>query len=87
MLEFGLRVSFEMILQTNRNKNASKPSPPNVLIGGPGRIPLGFPLKACGNDGLVAELKRTTFEPGGSTPELTISPYSAMAGDQQTKVA
>jgi hypothetical protein len=84
MLEFGLRVSFEMILQTNRNKNASKPSPPNVLIGG---LPLGFPLKACGNDGLVAELERTTFEPGGSAPELTISPYSAMAGDQQTKVA
>jgi hypothetical protein len=30
-------------------------SPPNVLIGGPVRIPPGFPLKACGNDGLVGE--------------------------------
>ena len=34
-----------------------KPSPPNVLIGGPVRIPPGFPLKACGNDGLVGELE------------------------------
>jgi hypothetical protein len=25
---------------------------PNVLIGGPVRIPPGFPLQACGNDGL-----------------------------------
>jgi hypothetical protein len=31
-----------------------RPSPPNVLIGGP--IPPGFPLKACGNDRLVGEL-------------------------------
>ena len=28
-------------------------SPPNALIGGPVRIPPGFPLKACGNDGMV----------------------------------
>src|SRR6266542_4033309 len=33
-----------------------RPSPPNVLIGGPVRIPPGFPLKACGNDGLIGEL-------------------------------
>jgi hypothetical protein len=33
-----------------------RPSPPNVLIGGPVRIPPGFPLEACGNDGLVGEL-------------------------------
>jgi hypothetical protein len=33
-----------------------RPSPPNVLIGGPVRISPGFPLKACGNDGLVGEL-------------------------------
>ena len=29
-----------------------KSSPPNVLIGGPVRNSSGFPLKACGNDGL-----------------------------------
>ena len=29
-----------------------KASPPNVFIGGPGPEPPGFPLKACGNDGL-----------------------------------
>ena len=29
-----------------------KASPPNVFIGGPVPDPPGFPLKACGNDGL-----------------------------------
>ena len=29
-----------------------KASPPNVFIGGPVPNPPGFPLKACGNDGL-----------------------------------
>jgi hypothetical protein len=29
---------------------------PNVLIGGPVQIQSGFPLKACGKDGLVEEL-------------------------------
>jgi len=28
------------------------PSPPNVLVGGPDPDWPGFPLKACGNDGL-----------------------------------
>jgi hypothetical protein len=36
--------------------DSQRPSPPNILIGGPVRIPPGFPLKACGNDGLVGEL-------------------------------
>src|SRR6266511_2463798 len=31
-------------------------SPPNVFIGGPVRVSPGFPLKACGNDGLIGEL-------------------------------
>jgi hypothetical protein len=30
-------------------------SPPNVLIGGPDPDSPGFPLKACGNDGLRKE--------------------------------
>ena len=29
-----------------------EPSPPNVFIGGPDPDSPGFPLKACGNDGL-----------------------------------
>ena len=29
-----------------------KSSPPNVFIGGPVPVSPGFPLKACGNDGL-----------------------------------
>ena len=29
-----------------------KASPPNVLVGGAVPDPPGFPLKACGNDGL-----------------------------------
>jgi hypothetical protein len=36
-----------------------RPSPPNVLIGGPP----GFPLKACGNDGLVGELGVEGYTP------------------------
>src|SRR6266850_789334 len=32
--------------------SVSKLSPPNVFIGGPVRTPPGFPLKACGNDGI-----------------------------------
>jgi hypothetical protein len=34
------------------DENNPKASPPNVFIGGPVPNPPGFPLKACGNDGL-----------------------------------
>ena len=34
-----------------------KLSPPNVFIGGPVRVSPGFPLKACGNDGLWEDLE------------------------------
>src|SRR4030095_2042196 len=44
-------------LRWGRREATPKSSPPNVLIGGPVRIPPGFPLKACGNDGLVGELR------------------------------
>ena len=35
-----------------RDENYPKASPPNVFIGGPVPNSPGFPLKACGNDGL-----------------------------------
>ena len=34
---------------------SSKTVTPNALIGGPIRIPPGFPLKACGNDSSLGE--------------------------------
>jgi hypothetical protein len=34
------------------DENYPKASPPNVSIRGPVGVSLGFPLKACGNDGL-----------------------------------
>ncbi|MND04538.1 hypothetical protein D3C83_248660 [compost metagenome] len=34
-------------------KRLANPSPPNALVGGPVRIPPGFPLKACGNDAML----------------------------------
>jgi hypothetical protein len=36
-----------------------KASPPNVFIGGPVRGSPGFPLKACGNDGLGKDISLT----------------------------
>jgi len=42
-------------------KTASKPSLPNAFIGGPVRIPPGFPLKTCGNDELASELPTCSF--------------------------
>src|SRR4029434_8049770 len=35
------------------HKNLSKRRHPNILIGGPGPVSPGFPLEACGNDGLL----------------------------------
>ena len=43
-------------------------SPPNVCIGGPSpNIPPGFPLKACGNDGL-REGEKFTQQAAGIQP-------------------
>jgi hypothetical protein len=41
------------MLAIDESKIESNVSPPNALVGGPFRTsPPGFPLKACGNDGL-----------------------------------
>ena len=43
-------------------------SPPNVLVGGPVGISPGFPLKACGNDGLREGIKFYAASCGESDP-------------------
>jgi hypothetical protein len=55
-LNFVLFVTFFENCGWGEEMRLPRPSPPNVLIGGPVRISPGFPLKACGNDGLVEEL-------------------------------
>src|SRR5258706_5192217 len=47
---------------------APSSSPPNVLIGGPVRIP-GFPLEACGNDGQPALPAMEEYRPAGYPPQ------------------
>jgi hypothetical protein len=39
-------------ISQKRDESYPKASPPNVFIGGPVPVSPGFPLKACGNDGL-----------------------------------
>jgi hypothetical protein len=46
-------------------------SPPNVFIGGPDADSPGFPLKACGNDGLrIGDLFSTQQAMGNEPVEL-----------------
>ena len=42
-------------------------SPPNVFIGGPDSEPPGFPLNACGNDGLRIDNELIAASCGEST--------------------
>jgi hypothetical protein len=62
-LNFVLFATFVENCGYGQEMRLPRESPPNVLIGGPVRIPPGFPLKACGNDGLVGELGVEGYAP------------------------
>ena len=47
----------------SRDPTPKRVTPRSVLIGGAVRIPPGFPLKACGNDGVVGELGVEGYAP------------------------